>query len=133
MTVIDHPAARLADVMRWVTGHNLQLLVSWAPQESPQVNQVVAAYQTANPGLPVIAIGHVDFQDALQSFWLEADDMIDSWQPPPLRAKHEIPADRTVYLQKSGTAGDHDVFDVRRRARMGTFLPCTMPTKVLRV
>lgn len=113
ITVVDYPVARAADITRWVTSRDIDILVTWAPQPSPSITQIVTAYESSNSYGRVIVLNQVNFQDAIQYFWIEADEIIETWTPPPPQAAHRIPDDRVAYLQKKGTAGDHDLFDVR--------------------
>jgi hypothetical protein len=114
LTVAEYPAARLNELIRTAEGSDI--LVAWAPNPTREVAQIVAAHEAAQTGRRAVMIAPTDFDAALEAFWLEVDDRIDRWAPAPIDATLPIPEDKNVYLQKSGSGGDHDFFSVRASA-----------------
>jgi len=112
MRVVEYPAGHLSELAR--ASGRVHVLAAWAPNLTRDIDQIVAAYDTAHPGRNAVVITDRDFESALETFWLQADEIVDGWVPAATgRTAYAIPADRVVHLQKNDSGGDHDVFTVR--------------------
>jgi hypothetical protein len=109
MRVIAQPATQRSEMMDWVTGQGVHVVTTWGT--GGVIDEVKRAFEHSHPTWPLIELSGESFNEMFEHLRLELDEALATWQEAP--AGMPIPADRIVYLQKKGTAGDHDQFDPR--------------------
>jgi hypothetical protein len=109
LRVVGQPKAEVADALRRVSGRGVDLLCTWGAAQ--EIRRIRAAFQQAHPSFPAIDLEGAYLEETFEDLWMELDEAVDHWQPEP--ATPAIPPDGVVYLQKYGTAGDHDQFTPR--------------------
>jgi hypothetical protein len=89
------------------------LLIVWAPNITSDVQQCVEIYCATTDRERVIHLHEVRFDKLQEAIRLQLMDAGARLTARPNAGGVVVPETGTAYLQKRGTGGDHDIFDIR--------------------
>jgi hypothetical protein len=96
-----------------VSAQGIDLLIAWAPNVRPELQHCLDIYASSAGSERIIMLPEVRFDALQERLRMELMDAVGRLPPVVVADRPVIPESGVVYLQKRGTAGDHDVFDLR--------------------
>ncbi len=112
--ILEHVTAdNVEDIAAEVSAPGLDLLIAWAPNVQPELQRCLDIYASTAGSDRIVVLSEVQFDALEEHLRLELMDAVRRLPPIPVADSPLIPENGAVYLQKRGTAGDHDVFDLR--------------------